>query len=223
MDRIANGQRVKGAVAAPALGAALLAAAALCCGGDPDAGPTSMSQSLAYDHIVFVTLDTLRADHLHTYGYPRNISPFIDGLAERGVVFERAYASISSTGPSHATMFTGLYPLQHRVQKNGQGLPNEFVTLAESLAARGFDTGAFVSSRASLRSGNLDRGFQVYDDPQRKTGAPYRPANETIDAAIDWLENRRDSGPYFLWLHLFDMHLPWRAPLAACNTKLRVI
>jgi arylsulfatase A-like enzyme len=191
--------------------AALLIAAAPGCG---DRGNGAAPRPLAFDHIVFVTLDTLRADHLGAYGYPRKVSPFIDGLAERGVVFERAYAATSTTGPSHATMFTGLYPLQHRVQKNGQGLPDAFLTLAEILSTRGFATGAFVSSRASLRSGHLDRGFRTYDEPQRAAAVPYRPADETIDAAIAWLEGRRDVDPIFVWIHLFDAHLPWRAPLA---------
>jgi len=191
--------------------AALLIVAALGCG---DCGDGASPRPLAYDHIVLVTLDTLRADHLGAYGYPRNVSPFIDELAERGVVFERAYTAISTTGPSHATMFTGLYPLQHRVQKNGEGLPDAFVTLAEILSASGFTTAAFVSSRASLRSGHLDRGFRVYDEPRRAAGVRYRPADETIDAAIEWLEGRSAGGPLFVWIHLFDPHTPWRAPLA---------
>jgi arylsulfatase A-like enzyme len=191
--------------------AALLIAAALGCG---DRGNGAAARPLAYDHVVLVTLDTLRADHLGAYGYPRKVSPFIDELAERGVVFERAYAAMSTTGPSHATMFTGLYPLQHRVQKNGQGLPDAFVTLAEMLSDRGFDTAAFVSSRASLRSGHLDRGFRVYDEPRRAVAVPYRPADETVDAAVAWLEGRSDGGPLFVWVHLFDAHLPRQAPLA---------
>jgi arylsulfatase A-like enzyme len=191
--------------------AALLLTAALGCG---DRGNGAASRLLAYDQIVLVTLDTLRADHLGAYGYPRKASPFIDGLAERGVVFERAYAAISTTGPSHATIFTGLYPLQHRVQKNGQGLPDAFVTLAEILSTHGFATAAFVSSRASLRSGHLNRGFRTYDEPRKVAGVPYRPADETIDTAIAWLEGRSDDGPLFVWVHLFDAHLPRQAPLA---------
>jgi arylsulfatase A-like enzyme len=111
-------------------------------------------------------------------------------------------------------MFTGLYPLQHRVQKNGQGLPDPFVTLAEILSDGGFTTAAFVSSRASLRSGHLDRGFRTYDEPRKAVDDPYRPAEETIDAAIAWLAGHRDSGHLFVWLHLFDPHKPWQAPLA---------
>src|SRR3979409_1572477 len=90
--------------------------------------------------VVLVTIDTLRADHLGCYGYPRPTSPFLDRLAGQGALFDNAYSSISHTTPAHATLFTGLYPAQHRVLRNGEGFarrdagPPPFRTMAELMA-----------------------------------------------------------------------------------------
>jgi glucan phosphoethanolaminetransferase (alkaline phosphatase superfamily) len=77
------------------------------------------------DRVVFITIDTLRADHLGCYGYPRNTSPFIDSLAKKGILFQRAFAAMSTTVPSHASIFTSLYPMQHNVIKNGHILADK--------------------------------------------------------------------------------------------------
>src|SRR5580692_529772 len=70
-------------------------------------------------NVILVTLDTTRADHLGCYGYPRARTPAIDALADRGVLFERAYAPVPVTLPSHASMLTGLYPPEHGLHSNG--------------------------------------------------------------------------------------------------------
>ncbi|MGH0031398.1 MAG: sulfatase [Myxococcota bacterium] len=183
------------------LGATLLAA----CGSGRPAAPT-------WDRVVFVTLDTLRADHLGAYGYPRPTSPFLDSLAERGVVFERAYAPMSTTAPSHATMFTGLYPLQHGIERNGQRLPDGVGTLAQQLRGAGVTTAAFVSTRVHFQPAGLHRGFRVFDRPPREPRRPYRPANETVEAARRWLAACGSCERLFLWIHLFDVHDPHQAP-----------
>ena len=74
------------------------------------------------DLVVLVTIDTLRADHLEIYGYPRPTAPFLSTLADDGVVFENLIAACSHTAPSHASLFTGLYPFQHGVLRNGMGI-----------------------------------------------------------------------------------------------------
>ena len=84
--------------------ACLLAVAAACSTNEPTG---------TVDHIILITVDTLRADHVGVYGYPRATTPFIDALAESGYLFERAYSQSSTTSPAHASIFTGLYPRQH--------------------------------------------------------------------------------------------------------------
>jgi arylsulfatase A-like enzyme len=166
------------------------------------------------DRIILVTIDTLRADHVSAYGYPVEITPFLDSLAARGVAFARAFAQSATTGPSHASLFTGLYPIQHGVQANGRKLDRSFMTLAEGLAANGYRTAAFVSTNAHFRWGNLSQGFEVYDEQplpegRRQKGKRirrYRPANATIDAALDWLVGVERSEKLFLWIHLYDPH-----------------
>jgi arylsulfatase A-like enzyme len=96
----------------------------------------------AADNLLFVSFDTTRADRLSAYGYSRITSPAVDSLAERGVLFTRAYSHVPSTLPAHSTMFTGLLPPQHGVRCNGKfRLPESRTTLAEILAAPA-DTGA---------------------------------------------------------------------------------
>jgi len=93
------------------------------CGGSP--------RTLPVDRVVFITIDTLRADHLPSFGYPIDTAPFIEDLASRGTSFKRAYAQSATTGPSHASMFTSLYPMQHGAHGNGQMLDESYLTLAE--------------------------------------------------------------------------------------------
>jgi arylsulfatase A-like enzyme len=133
-------------------------------------------------------------------------------LADDGAVFERAYASMSTTGPSHASIFTGLHPIQHRVKRNGQRLTDEWMTIAEMLAARGFSTAGFSGTRVHFRAGNLDQGFAHFDEPPTSFRAPYQPADQTLQAARTWLLSQPNDRPLFLFLHLFDVHHPWNPP-----------
>lgn len=177
------------------------------CAPEVPSGPAAR-----FDAVVLVTLDTLRADHLGAYGYPRPTSPFIDELARRGVLFERAYAPISTTVPSHATLFTSLYPVQHRLLRNGLVLGDEFFTLAERLAEGGFQTAAFVATGSQFGPGNLDQGFQHFDEPELEKGEKYRDADRQVDAVLDWLGDVDRDRPLFLWVHFFDVHDPLRPP-----------
>ncbi len=202
--RIARPALIHSGLDRTAIGALVLVCAAALCGcSEPDD---------RFDRIVFVSIDTLRADHLGTYGYPRSISPFIDRMAEDGAVFERAFASMPTTGPSHATMFTGLHPIQHGVFRNGRRLDDDSTTLAELVSKRGFDTAGFSGTRAHFRAGNLDQGFDHFDEPPVSAGGLYRAADETLQAASTWLRTQPNDRPLFLMLHLFDVHHPWNPP-----------
>ena len=149
-----------------------------------------------YQRVVVVTIDTLRADHLQPYGYARQTSPFIDNLASQGVLFENAAATASHTAPSHASIFTGLRPLRHRVLSNGDLLPRDLPTLAGEFGANGFQTAAFVGNSFLKRS---VIGFETFDGELRK-GA------ETVGLAIDWIESLDSDEAFFLWVHFFDVH-----------------
>jgi arylsulfatase A-like enzyme/Flp pilus assembly protein TadD len=168
-------------------------------------------------NVVLITLDTVRADRLGAYGGPPGLTPHLDRLAARGVVFEQATSAAPLTLPSHATLLTGLEPIRHRLHVNGGGrLHGDVPTLATRLAAAGDRTGAFVASYVLDHRFGLARGFATYDDAIVKTdrvGAleAERPANEVIDRALDWLA-RGDSAPFFLWVHLYDAHAPYAPP-----------
>lgn len=204
---------------ARAAGAAVLAAAALmlvtACG--PASAPSSATDEKAprVPSVVVVTLDTTRADHLGFHGYVRDTSPNLDALAEQSIVFERAYAPMSTTLPSHVSLFTGTYPEEHGVLANVKhgGLkfvPSPKLTAAAEIAeANGWATAGFVSSAPVKRETGVDAGFETFDQPS----GYQRPAQETIDPALSWLAEHDRDAPFFLWVHLFDPHNPYRPPV----------
>ncbi len=173
------------------------------------------------DAVFFVSLDTVRADHLGCYGYASARTPFLDGLAKSGTVFDHAISSASFTPASHASMFTGLYPWRHGVRFlwgfDELRLKPGVSTLAEVLGANGFATGAFISSRPLQKQMyGLDRGFDIYDESFLvETPRPERPrvsqlsnqrrADETLAACLRWLETPKPA-TFFAFVHLFDAH-----------------
>lgn len=181
-------------------------------GGNAAPGSTP---DIQVERIVLVTIDTLRADHLGCYGYPRPTSPFIDGLARQGVAFDRAFAPMPTTAPSHASLFTSLYPVQHRVLTNGHVLGGDFLTLAQLARRRGYQTAAFVSAPYPFTAGRLQRGFRTFGQPK---GKARRPANETVDQALGWLEKRGAQDRFLLWVHLWDPHQPLEPPAKHLQT-----
>lgn len=163
--------------------------------------------------IILVTLDTLRADHLGCYGYPRSTSPFIDQLAEKSVVFKKSIAQIPLTVPSHASLFTARYPDQIKILNNSHRLDSSYLTLAEFMRERGYRTAAFVSTCRQFSGTNLDQGFELFDEPSSyKEPLIYRPAAETIDRVMKWINDRPASERFFIWIHLFDAHHPYYPP-----------
>ncbi|NQZ95866.1 MAG: sulfatase [Myxococcales bacterium] len=184
-----------------------LAAIGLVGCGDP---PTS---------IVLVTVDTLRADHLGSYGYFRDTSPHLDRLASESLLFENAYATSSNTLPSHVSILTSTYPARHGVEGNFRFYKHPLATddslqsMAQRLRAAGFDTAAFTSASALAEPSGVAAGFASfygtppYDSVKQRT--EFR-AEQTVSAALEWLSTA--AAPFFLWLHVFDPHLPYAAP-----------
>jgi len=167
-------------------------------------------------NLLLVTIDTLRADHLHAYGYAID-TPATDALARSGVVIEDATVHAPQTRPSHASLMSGRYPYEHRIRDNfSPRLDPSTPTLATLLQARGYDTAAFVGSVVLTASSGLDRGFAVYDDPfsaasPSATRNEERRAEEVVSSALAWLKKER-THPFFAWVHLYDPHAPYEPP-----------
>jgi len=166
---------------------------------------------------VLITMDTTRADHLGVYGYFRDTSPAIDRFSRECIVFDQCIVPMAVTLPSHVSMLTSTYPMEHGVLANVQHGGRYFVptpslrTFASVCRERGYDTAAFVSAVPVKRKTGIGDGFDQFDEPERGG----RTAGATTDAVIDWLEKRgvdEESGPYFLWVHYFDPHQPLRPP-----------
>ncbi len=195
---------------------ALLAFAILCGISARVARP---EPSIPSPSVLLITIDTLRADHVACYGYAPVETPAMDGLAAEGARFENAYAQVPITLPSHAVILTGTYPMFNGVRDfTSPGLPAGIPTLAEMLRRKGYRTAAFVSSYALNSMWGLNRGFEVYDDsvgldPGRSTDIFLleRRGDRTVDRMLDWL-NQQGSAPFFVWLHLYDPHSPYRPP-----------
>ncbi len=187
-------------------------------------------------NVLLLVLDTVRAMELSAYGYPRSTSPSLAAFAAEGVRFERAVATAPWTLPSHATLFTGLYPSE---LSTGWNTPLDSVppTLAERFAERGYATGGFVANfRYTSHEYGLARGFQIYRDyaltPSQFVGstmvgrrvigawnaARHRyvlPGRKDGDRVVDEFlefEASRGSRPYFAFLNLFDPHEPYAPP-----------
>lgn len=170
-------------------------------------------------NVVLITLDTVRPDHLHCYGDRKIKTPVIDGLARNGVLFEKAMAQTPLTEPSHASIFTGENPNVHHVRDpGGFALQASSVTLATILQRAGWDTAGFIGAAVLDRQFGFNQGFATYDDriPEtidKNTGemTAARPANITVDHAIQWLDHPSGK-PFFVWLHLYDAHQPYDPP-----------
>jgi arylsulfatase A-like enzyme len=166
-------------------------------------------------NVLLITLDTTRADRLGCYGYSLARTPVLDRLALQGVLFERAYAPVPLTLPSHASMLTGLYPPEHGLHNNGQAaLPQGLPTLATELQAAGYETGAFVAAFVLNNKFGLQQGFENYNDDLSLADGrlhghhQYRDASLVINAALRWLRPRSHK-PFLCWVHLFDPHFPY--------------
>ena len=175
--------------------------------------PEPPAPAPAARNLVLITIDTLRADRVGSYGYAAGRTPAIDTLAAQGVRFERAYAPAPITLTAHASLLSGRYPPGHGARHNGMPVDAKTPLLAETLTRAGFATAAFVAAFPLDRRFGLDRGFQIYSDrmPRRQgRQADERPGEEAATEAIHWLQQR--SGPFFLWVHLFEPHAPYGAP-----------
>ena len=170
--------------------------------------------------VYLITIDTLRADHLHCYGYEKIATPAIDELAKSGIRFSQAFTPSPLTNTSHTTILTGLVPSSHGVTDFGIPLAPSHPTMAELLAEHGYHTAAFIGAvildSKSLAPG-LDRGFEFYDNfpehssTKERWGRVERRGGDVVMRAEAWM-TAHPRGPRFVWVHLYDPHDPYEPP-----------
>lgn len=183
---------------------------------------TVPSSTLSPANIILITIDTARADRMGFLGSKRGLTPHLDGLASRSMIFTRAYAQVPLTTPSHASLLTGTYPQFNNVEELGASLPASLPYLPAILHEHGYQTAASIGSivldASSKQAPGFNRGFDSYDAHfhQRKPGedryhSMERRAQEVESRAVDWLQHR-ESQPFFLWMHFYDPHDPYDPP-----------
>ena len=170
-------------------------------------------------NVLLITVDTVRADHCSLYGYPRATTPVLERLAAEGTVYDQATASASFTMGSVGTILTGLYPSDHGADAHPSMLGADGETIAEALAARGYDTLAVVGNPILKAKFGFDQGFRSYVERnmQLEDGRPVdRAAEKTTALAIAGLKEAR--GPFMLWVHYMDPHW-WYTPPPPFDTS----
>ena len=171
-------------------------------------------------NILLITVDTLRADHLSSYGYPRRTTPNLDRLAAEGVRFDQTAVQWPKTTPSFASMFTATYSKDNDiVRRVGIPVSCRFEMLAKVLKRRGYSTQAVVSNGALGSEFNFDQGFDTYVETWKLTshaGGNPNQAEAVTRLAIGLLEGlgreARAGRPWFLWVHYIDPHFPYQPP-----------
>ena len=197
---------------------------------------SQLAQNADAPNIIVIVVDTLRADHLSSYGYERDTSPFMDSLATEGVRFENAISPSSWTQPSHASMLTGRYTYEHHAET--QPLDDTYPTIGEAMQASGYRTGAFSANTLFFtRRQGFGRGFLHFEDNYlsvpdaflnsslygylfeyyglRKAlnyeGVPYRRLATDINrSALNWIDT--NDKPFFVFINYFDVHDPYTPP-----------
>ena len=200
---------------------ALLLAVAGC---TREPAPATATSTAPLQHVVLITIDTLRADHVGAYG-AKVPTPAFDALTVNGVIFDRAYATAPITLTSHASLMTGRYPPGHGARHNGMRIDLKTPTLAEAFGRAGFVTAAFVGAFPLDRRFGLIKGFQTYGDtmPRDARGRPAneRPGRMVVDEALAWAAKHRGDR-LFLWVHLFEPHAPYGNPADPAQARRSV-
>lgn len=219
-------KRTLSTVLAVLISACLLSA---CGGAGPDgaapedgAAPAA-STSSGRPHVVLITLDTFRPDHLASYGYGQVTGPFLDRLVSEGTVFRSAYSTSSWTAPATSSLFTGLYTNRHGIkegflahQKRSEALedlvgtslqlnrlPDALSTLPELLRGAGYQTMGVASNINIGREIGFDRGFDKFRKLQD------RDAEVLAEQISAWRAEASEKAPTFLYLHFNDVHEPY--------------
>jgi arylsulfatase A-like enzyme len=186
--------------------------------------PVPEKMAVAPANVIILLIDSLRADHLSSYGYPLPTSPVIDRLAREGILFRNGFATSNWTVPTHASIFTGLYPSSHGAYSLHSSLDPTVPTLARLLAAKGYRTGIFFDNPLLHSHGGLLQGFQArvgVDNAHKVSLALDRVwdrlhgrramSGNILRTAGKWIAHGRGTGrPFFLFVNVLDAHLPYR-------------
>src|SRR6266567_1774739 len=176
--------------------------------------------------VFLITIDTLRADHVHCFGYDKVETPALDALAHEGIRFIQAFTPSPITNTSHASILTGLLPGSHGVIDFAVPLSTAHPTVAELLKARGYRTAAFIGAvilDSKTLAPGFDRGFDFYDNfPEHSStksrwGRLERRGMDVVEHAESWL-TKHPAGPHFVWVHLYDPHDPYEPPMPYSQT-----
>jgi len=187
-------------------------------------------------NILWIVMDTVRADHLSSYGYYRDTTPAIDEIAAQGALFEQAISAAPWTLPSHASMFTGLYPHSHGTDAEHQWLDDDFLTVAEVLRAHGWETYGYTNNYFAGPRTNLDQGFDTFvvGFPDKAQALPELTnhlrvkfvgqktqivslqddgAHRTNETVKKWMNDATRAGrPFFIFINYMEVHAPYRPP-----------
>ena len=170
--------------------------------------------------VILISVDTLRADRLSCYGYRGLNTRHIDAIAQGGTLFQQAASHVPLTLPSHVSLLTSTYPFFNGVRDNGEQVSDKLSTLASVFKSRGYRTAGFIGGFVLDRRFGLTQGFDLYDsafdvqgDKETDSGDLKRPAERVTASAMKWLE-ANSSAPFFLFVHLFDLHTPYILPPA---------
>lgn len=168
--------------------------------------------------VIFISIDTLRADRLPAYGYTKVETPALESFRKEAILFENAYSHVPLTLPSHASILTGVLPAAHGIHDNlGYSLSPKVETLQETLKKAGYATGGAVSAIVLTSRSGIARGFDFYDDaveptaPNQVLGRVQRPGGETAAALEKWLDGVT-GGPFFAFFHIYEPHSPYEPP-----------
>jgi choline-sulfatase len=182
-------------------------------------GSSQAQKKASQPDVFLITIDTLRADHVHCYGYENIQTPALDGLAKDGIRFSHAFTPSPITNTSHTSILTGLLPSSHGVTDFAVPLTPSHPTLAELLKGSGYHTAAFIGAvilDKTLAPG-LDRGFDFYDNfpehsqAKSRWGRIERRGAEVVQHAETWM-TAHPAGSRFVWIHLYDPHDPYEPP-----------
>jgi len=208
-------RRVKGICAAAVCLVFCLTGIFPAAAGDPGGVPKDVSATRP--HFILISIDTLRADRLGCYGYPKKITPHIDAFAAEGVIFRKAFAPANNTVRSHTSLFTSLQPVAHGAQQDRISVDLPPV-LAEVLQAAGFATAAFTQGEPFMSNHEFDRGFDTYVNSssygsEDRTSVAGRQ-NVSIE---DHLKEKPPGWETFMFVHYYDVHCdqkgaPYLAP-----------
>jgi arylsulfatase A-like enzyme len=164
-------------------------------------------------NVLLISIDTLRADALSSYGNPNPTSPVLDALAADGLRFREVLTQAANTATSHATLLTGAFPWTHRVSnvsegdKRFYGLPDDFTTLGESFTSRGYATAAFTDGGPFSPKWNLMQGFESHSNKLQGVKTKVELLLEHID------KTKSEERPRFMFLHTYEVHQPYLPPL----------